>query len=58
MRKQDRILQQQQQQQDPSRQQGEPQSLPGSGQGVKGGASDAQPQRPPRKPGERLPIPE
>lgn len=57
MRKQDRILQQQQQQ-DPSRQQGEPQSLPESGERVKGGASDAQPERPARKPGERLPIPD
>lgn len=55
MRKQDRI--QQQKNQDPSRQQREQQSPPQSNEQVKGTA-DAQPSRPPRKPGEPLPIPD
>ena len=55
MRKQDRI--QQQKNQDPSRQQRDPQSQPTSNDRVKGGA-DAQPQRPPREPGKPLPLPD
>ena len=54
MRKQDRI--QQEKNQHPSGQQGEQRSAP-SGERVKGSASEAQP-KPPRPPGQPLPIPE
>ena len=55
MRKQDRI--QQQKNQDPSRQ-GESQSPPSTEEQIKGNAPDTQPSRPPREPGQPLPLPE
>ena len=56
MRKQDRI--QQQKNQEPSRHQGESQPPPTSSDRMKGTASDTQPARLPREPGQPLPLPE
>jgi hypothetical protein len=58
MRKQDRIQQQKNQNQDPSRHQGESQSPPDASDRIKGRASDTEPSRPPREPGQPLPLPE
>ena len=55
MRKQDRI--QQQKNQGSPGQQGQPQSAPRPDERMKGGESEAQP-KPPRRPGQPLPIPD
>ena len=55
MRKQDRILQEQSQ--NPSQQQPD-KAQPRPGEQVKGSASGDQPNRPPRQPGEKLPLPD